>query len=574
MELCLCLARQRLLIGLGVCLVSALACTSGKTIDVGQLDAAQGVGGHGSGGKGAGGSAGGSPGSGGSAAGGSAGSNGTTPSGGTASGGGAGRASGGAGAAGGASSVGGASAGGALGSGGTGKPADAGVAGSDGGVAGRDGGASGAGGAGGGAATGIDAGGDPNRPIYAYGATVENGSTDCEVASLADGSKLTTKISKLPDPFTKLDGTRTSKKSDWHCRRQEILQQAIKYVYGDRPTPDLVNGSVTSSKVSVHVEAKGKKIDFSADIVLPSKGTPPFPAIINVGTKSMGGIVLGESRILNEGVAVIYYDNYKLGQEGTANASRGKPNPGLFYDIYGGTYSAGLLMAWSWGASRMIDVLAQSGGSVIDAQRLGVTGCSRFGKGAFAVGLFDERVALTIPQEPSTGGDPAYRIMDVLSGAERTDYNYNGLNWLSDNFAPFVYANNASNAVKLPIDTHSLIGTFAPRGLLVLENPHQTQMGAPAGYMATVAGATVYKALGVESNVSYHSDVSDTAHCSYKTEYTDLLIRNITRFLKHQTAKTGDITVGSGGSLKSSDWIDWTAPTLQDDLPANWVLTD
>ena len=46
--------------------------------------------------------------------------------------------------------------------------------------------------------------------------------------------------------------------------------------------------------------------------------------------------------------------------------------------------------------------------------------------------------------------------MDKLPGAERTDYNYNGLNWLSDNFAPFVFANNVSNAVKLPIDTHAL----------------------------------------------------------------------------------------------------------------------
>jgi hypothetical protein len=277
--------------------------------------------------------------------------------------------------------------------------------------------------------------------------------------------------------------------------------------------------------------------------------------------------------MLDEGVAVIYYDNYKLGQEGTAEASRGKPNPGLFYDIYGGTHSAGLLMAWSWGASRMIDVLQQSGGAIIDAARLGVTGCSRLGKGAFAIGLFDERIALTIPQEPSTGGDPAYRIMDVLSGAERTDYNYKGLNWLSDLFAPFAYS-NTSNAVKLPIDTHALIASMAPRGLLVLENPHQTQMGAPAGHTATVAGAEMYKALGVETNVSYHSSVADTAHCSYKTEYTDLLVRNVKRFLKHEPAKTGDILVGSGGSLKMSDWKDWTAPTLADDLPANWVLKE
>jgi len=84
-----------------------------------------------------------------------------------------------------------------------------------------------------------------------------------------------------------------------------------------------------------------------------------------------------------------------------------------------------------------------------------VTGCSRFGKGAFTIGVFDDRIALTIPQEPSTGGDPALRIMDKLSGAERTDYNYNGLNWLSDNFAPFVFANNILQ-LRFPAATTTL----------------------------------------------------------------------------------------------------------------------
>jgi hypothetical protein len=411
----------------------------------------------------------------------------------------------------------------------------------------------------------VDTGTNPNRPVYDYGATVENTSADCTVPTLAEGKSLSTKISKLPDPFTKIDGTKLSKKSEWRCRRQEILEQAKKYVFGERPTPDVVSGSVAKNKISVHVEAKGKKIDFTADIVLPTTGSPPYPALISVGAKGgMGGLGMGESTITKLGIAVIYYDNYKLGQEGQAEASRGKPNPGLFYDIYGGTHSAGLLQAWSWGASRMVDVLQQSGGDVIDYQRLAVTGCSRLGKGAFAIGLFDERIALTIPQEPSTGGDPALRIMDVISGAERTDYNYNGLNWLSDNFAPFVYS-GSSNVVKLPIDTHSMIATFAPRGVLVLENPHQTQMGAPAGHMATITGAEVYKALGAEANISYHSSVADTNHCSWKTEYNDLLNRALTKFLKHETAKTGDILVGSNGSLKTADWKDWTTPTLQDD---------
>jgi hypothetical protein len=386
----------------------------------------------------------------------------------------------------------------------------------------------------------------------------ENQSADCEVAALPESSALS-QIPKLPDPFLKLDGKRVVSKAEWRCRRQEIRRQAEKYILGAKPTPDVVTGTVSDTSVSVHVEAKGKSSDFSAKIVLPSKGERPFPAIISVGSSGMS---IGESRVLDQGVAVIYFNNLEIGKEGQAEASRGKPNAGKYYDIYGGDDPAGLLMAWAWGASRVLDVLQKSGGSLIDMKGIGVTGCSRLGKGAFTIGVFDDRIALTIPHEPSTGGDPALRIMDKLPEAERTDYNYNGLNWLSNNFAPFVFSNNVSNAVKLPIDTHALIAMIAPRGLLILENPHQKQMGAPAGHMAALAGLEVYKALGAEKNISYHSSVAQTPHCSYKTEYTDLLLKSIASFLKHTGDAPGQFLVGSGGSVTRSDWIDWQAPTL------------
>ena len=418
-------------------------------------------------------------------------------------------------------------------------------------------GASGTGGDSVGGAGGIasETGGGPQE--YAP----ENASADCEVSALPDAGQLP-QIAAFPDPFTKLDGTRMTQKSEWRCRRQEIRKQAEAYIYGEKPTPDGVTGTVVDNRVTVHVQDEGKEIDFSADIVLPSTGQRPFPAIINVGSKMGGmGITLGESRILEQGVAIIYYNHYGLGIEGTPEASRGQPNTGLFYDIYGGNHSAGLLMAWAWGASRIIDVLQQSGGDIIDSTGLGVTGCSRNGKGAFAIGVFDDRIALTIPQETSTAGVPSYRIADRL-GQERTDHNYYGLNWLSNSFAPFVFNNNTSNAVKLPIDTHSLVAMIAPRGLLVLENPHQTQMGAPAGHAATVAGAEVYDALGVQKNVSYHSNVSEQNHCSYKNEYTTLLTQSMASFLKHEGEAPGTFEVGANGSLNVSEWITWDTPTL------------
>lgn len=397
--------------------------------------------------------------------------------------------------------------------------------------------------------------------VYDFGATVENRCSDCVVPDLPDASTLTARNSKLPDPFKKISGTRITKKSEWRCRRQEIIKQAEKYIYGEKPLPpEVVTGTVTSTKISVHVEDKGKSIDFTATVKLPTTGKAPYPAIISVG--SFGGVLMGESKILAEGVAIINYDFGKIGaeQQPEGNVDRSKDFTGLFYTIYGGKHSAGLLMAWAWGASRIIDVLQKSGGDVIDYRRLGVTGCSRTAKAAFAIGLFDERMALTLPEETSVVGVPAYRIADAKC-PENTDNNFRGQLWLSNNFKPFV-----KNTSLLPIDAHELVAAFAPRALYSMENPAATQMCAIGGNMSIQGGMDVYKALGAEKNLTYRSDTpSGTGHCSYTSNFTDQLIKNITRFLKHETAETGGIVAGSGGTVTRSDWIDWTAPTLEDD---------
>ena len=41
---------------------------------------------------------------------------------------------------------------------------------------------------------------------------------------------------------------------------------------------------------------------------------------------------------------------------------------------------------------------------------MGVTGCSRYGKGAFAIGVFDQRIALTMPIESGSAGVPIFGV--------------------------------------------------------------------------------------------------------------------------------------------------------------------
>ncbi|WP_437591170.1 glucuronyl esterase domain-containing protein [Sorangium sp. So ce1000] len=67
--------------------------------------------------------------------------------------------------------------------------------------------------------------------------------------------------------------------------------------------------------------------------------------------------------------------------------------------------------------SRIIDVRVDERDAgrneLLDPTAIGVTGCSRLGKGAFTIGAFDERSALGIPQEPGTGGVSAFRVVNT-----------------------------------------------------------------------------------------------------------------------------------------------------------------
>ena len=87
------------------------------------------------------------------------------------------------------------------------------------------------------------------------------------------------------------------------------------------------------------------------------------------------------------------YSNSDMAQQ-NGGSSRGK---GLFYQLYGSTHSASAMTAWVWGVSRIIDALEITPSAQINTQRIGVTGCSRDGKGALMAGAFEDRIALTIP---------------------------------------------------------------------------------------------------------------------------------------------------------------------------------
>ena len=154
--------------------------------------------------------------------------------------------------------------------------------------------------------------------------------------------------------------------NDWALRRAEISALAQKYVYGEKPSaPESVTGSVGNGRITVTVKDKGKTISFDCTIQYPSKGKAPYPAMIGMGMNT-----LNTSVIRDMGVALITLPVDEIAQQSGMH-TRGK---GKFYDLYGSGHSAGALMAWAWGASRLIDALEVTPSANIDAAKIAVTG--------------------------------------------------------------------------------------------------------------------------------------------------------------------------------------------------------
>ncbi|KAF8967504.1 Glucuronoyl esterase catalytic domain from Hypocrea Jecorina [Flammula alnicola] len=360
-----------------------------------------------------------------------------------------------------------------------------------------------------------------------------------------------TSDSKLPNPFKfAANGSPVLTKAQWDCRREEINQLFQRYELGTLPPkPDFVSGSLSGDTLTIDVAHSGKSISFNVSVALPSSGEAPFPAVIALG---------GSSIPTPQGVAVLAFDNDVIALQNDAT-SRGI---GDFYTLYGTNATASAMTAWAWAISRIIDVLETKPEVKVDLTRLGVTGCSRNGKGALVAGAFDNRIALTIPQESGSGGEGCWRISDQMladgidtqTASEIVQENV----WFSTTFAE--YANDVD---VLPFDHHMLAGLIAPRALFVIDNTGIDWLGPESNFGCMKTANKVWQALGVPDNMGF-SGVGNHSHCAFPASQQPQLDAFFNKFFFSQHTNTSIIETDGANDLGfvDSDWIDWKVPRL------------
>lgn len=369
---------------------------------------------------------------------------------------------------------------------------------------------------------------------------VEDHRSECSIPAIPSGTN-----TKLPNPFKMMDGTSVTTKTQWTCRREEMAAMFEATELGEKPRkPESVTGSYLNGTLTVTVTDKGKTVSFTASISGGGTASDPVPAVIGFGGGSLGTSYSGM------GVATINFNQDAVAPE----TPRGS---GPFYTLYGSNHTAGALIAWAWGVSRIIDALEVTPEAGIKVQKLAVNGCSRYGKGALVVGAFDQRIALVIPQESGSGGASNWRSVALDSKAQPLSHACQEAAWFKSTFC-----NYGSSTNTLPTDHHMLTGMVAPRGLLVLDNVGWDWLGETPSYHNAMSTKEIFDALDATEDYTY-SQIGDHMHCTLPQTQYHWVQSYVKKYLLDQTGEQAKIETKANVTFTKSQWIDWTTPILQ-----------
>ena len=341
-------------------------------------------------------------------------------------------------------------------------------------------------------------------------------------------------IRDLPDPLVWANGRgRVTKFGKWEKRRNEIAAQIQHYGIGVKPAVDMkqVKASMNGDTLVVCVTVNGNKLTLHSVIQYPEVGEPPYALMI--GTS---GISLPRKLFEGRPIARMTFNESEVNDysQWKQHKERGEHNFDLLYPQLkdNGAYSE-----WAWGLSRLIDGLQLLGEKTtrIDMSRIGVTGCSYAGKMALYCGAFDERVALTIAQEPGGGGAAAWRVshlMDEVENIDKTDYHW----FLESQLQNF----GGENVYKLPYDQHELCALVCPRALLLLGNPDYKWLADSAMLVSAKAAKDVWEYFGIGDRFGY-SIVGGHPHCQLPESQMPEVQAFIDKFLLGRDTDTQNV---------------------------------
>lgn len=406
----------------------------------------------------------------------------------------------------------------------------------------------------------------------------------------------------LPDPFAWSDGSgRSEDFKDWEKRRNEIKSEVEYYEIGVKPDVDRDQvtanyiltkwdadtawtdttyftwngqeyawpvshsykaGDIKRSELEIFVTVGDSTACLTTSVTIP-EGDGPFPVFI-----SLGGSGFASSF---PGCIQLSFNTDQVAKYEAQNSNRYKGNitkqKDQFNSLYPELYDNGNYSKWAWGVSRLIDGLEianEKGQLKVDLAHIALSGCSYAGKMAMFCGAFDERVALTIAQEPGGGGASAWRT--IASTSEKFGINVEGIG--NTNYGWFMNSmkNFSGKQDILPHDHHEILAMCAPRALLVLGNPDMEWLCDYSTYITCRAAEKIYEKLGIADRFGFVID-GGHEHCSATTAETDAVKAFAAKYIfENDTVNTTIRTVTSGSSYP-------TLGDMEEDEYTEWFVT-
>lgn len=342
------------------------------------------------------------------------------------------------------------------------------------------------------------------------------------VGQLNDGSgyvsaKNLPSVAELPDPYRFLDGSYVETAEDWEKRAGEISDMYQYYMYGvwRDGTGEKLSYDLNGNQLKITVEREGKTASFTVTISVPDEAKCEMP---EGGWPVIVGMHAGvqEDTAVKKGYATVILNTYEI-------ASDDNKHTGAFYRLYpyGESWQeqTGVLLAWSWGASKVLDALEAGLGEElnINSENSIITGVSRWGKAAAVCGAYETRFKMVAPSCSGAGGLAVYRYTsagktyDFTSKEGPASYTY-GANehlgslqssgeqgWFNDMFLNF------ADVTYLPVDQYMLASLCAKedRYLFIIGSCiSEDWVNAPSMYLCYKATESIYEFLGLEENIA------------------------------------------------------------------------
>jgi len=168
-------------------------------------------------------------------------------------------------------------------------------------------------------------------------------------------------------------------------------------------------------------------------------------------------------------------------------------------DIRRGPTDWGMLGAWAWSFSRVMDWIERR--PELDAKKVAIAGHSRGGKAALWAGAQDTRFAMVIVNNSGCGGA---RMHGALGPGCETIYDslYHNPNWYCPNYAQ--WAGRDADFGRCGHDSDDLLRTIAPRLLCVASATEDYTAWPPGECEAWMRSRALWQAYGCVDRTHYH----------------------------------------------------------------------